>query len=84
MLRIKIGTIDMYGATGRDLHPKATDSGRTGIVQMYETEMWDGDGDEVPSIEVGIYTVKLDDNAIDVRVVEIMSYEVASIELIKQ
>lgn len=83
MLRIKIGTIDMYGAQGRDLHPKATDTGRSGVVQKYETEMCDG-VDGAPATEIGLYTIKLDDNAIDVRVIEIMSYEVASVELVKQ
>ena len=30
MIKVKIGTIDMYGLNGRELHPEKSDAGKTG------------------------------------------------------
>ena len=86
-LVIKTGSIDMYGALGRDFHPRVTDSGIFVRVEKSETETWDCCGDAqclackgTGLTNVTIFTVVTAEG----RKLEIMDYEVASIELVDE
>jgi hypothetical protein len=78
MLRIfvRIGTIDMYGFLGRDLHPLASDAGKVG--QLVKLEQDAPEPYEAMGVApVSIVTVKLDDG----RLVELVDFEIASMQV---
>ena len=78
-IEVKIGTVDMEGFCGRDLHPEPTDSGKTGELIKMETitdeQWWDGEPENSNDFTFQLFTVKMDDG----RLVEFVEFEVESI-----
>lgn len=83
MIQVTIGTVDMYGLCGRDLHPEKDDSGRTAklvkseIIDLAEgVDVQPGEEDDFPKMT--FLTVKFEDG----RQVELAEYEVAKLEVV--
>jgi hypothetical protein len=94
MIKVTIGDVDMYGMNGRELHPERTDKGKVGELVKTERIVFDEcycvDNQPVPvydpnceycagsgSYPLQFLTVDLPDG----RTVELVEYEVASLEV---
>lgn len=93
-LQIKTGSIDMYGALGRDHHPRKDDKGIFVMVDTVETEIWDcpngcdENGGTNSDCEFCGGTTKYPTKIFTGttaagRVLQIMDYEVAEIKVVE-
>lgn len=79
---VKIGTVDMDGFCGRELHPEETDSGKTGrLVEMktFDNEFAEEFCEEFDENQETfmMFTLVLDDG----RIREFVEFEIESIEM---
>ena len=96
MIAVTVGTLDMYGMNGRELHPEASDKGLVG--ELVKTERIDFEDDcqcvatgpvkvYHPSCEYcagsGTYSLQfLTVELPDGRTIELVEYEVASLKVV--